>query len=236
MNLRQRLYSLSHNPAIGVMSFVNEVLTVVRQLESIKRKPQKDETTDKLLIGLHSSFAAIHTKLALHMPEPSIKEITAALKEFENNETLKPSFSTPIDSAIKEESLLYANKAHRHGSGGGVPRTRYDDFDWGNMKNGDGVCFCCGRSSHVAQNCMADMPTDVKERILNYHAHRAHIATEDTLSLALAQLPADDPLTLALSRDYHAHTAIDSSGWCVFGPDEDVPIEFRTADGYVSDD
>jgi hypothetical protein len=38
---------------------------------------------------------------------------------------------------------------------------------------------------------------------------RAHIATENTLSLALAQLPADDPLTLALSRDHHAHTAID---------------------------
>ena len=235
MNLRQRLYSLSHNPAIGVMSFVNEVLTVVRQLESIKRKPQKDETTDKLLIGLHSSFAAIHTNLALRMPEPSIKEITAALKEFEDNETLKPSFFTPIDSAIKE-SLLYANKAHRHGSGGGVPRTRYDDFDWDNTKNRDGVCFCCGRSSHIAQNCMADMPTDIKERILNHHAHCAHIATEDTLSLALAQLPADDPLTLALSRDYHAHTAIDSSGWRVFGPDEDVPMEFRTADGYVSDD
>ena len=77
---------------------------------------------------------------------------------------------------------------------------------------------------------------DVKEHILNHHAHRAHIATEDTLSLALAQLPADDPLTLALSRDHYAHTAIDSPCWCLFRPDEDVPIEFQTADGYVSDD
>jgi hypothetical protein len=83
---------------------------------------------------------------------------------------------------------------------------------------------------------MADMPMDVKEHILNHHAHRAHIATEDTLSLALAQLPADDPLTLALSRDHYAHTAIDSPCWCLFRPDEDVPIEFQTADGYVSDD
>ena len=53
----------------------------------------------------------------------------------------------------------------------------------------------------------------------------AHIATEDTLSLALAQLPADDLLTLALSRDHHVHTTIDSSGWRIFGPNEDVPIE-----------
>jgi hypothetical protein len=88
MNLRQQLYLLSHNPAVGVTPFVNEVLSVVHQLESIKRKPQKDEITDKLLISLHSSFAAVHTNLSLRTPEPSIKEITAALKEFEDNETL----------------------------------------------------------------------------------------------------------------------------------------------------
>jgi hypothetical protein len=236
MNLHQRLYLLSHNPMVSIMPFVNEVLTVVRQLESIKRKPQKDEITDKLLIGLHSSFAAVHTNLSLHTPEPSVKEITATLKEFEDNETLRPSFSAPINSSIKEETLLYANKAHRQGSRATGSRTRYDDFDWGNTKSRDGVCFRCGRSSHVAQNCMADMPTDIKEPILNHHAHCAHIVTENTLSLALAQLPADDPLTLALSRDHHVHTAIDSSGWRIFGPDEDVPIEFRTSDGYVSDD
>jgi hypothetical protein len=117
------------------MPFVNEVLIVVCQLEYIKHKPQMDGITDKLLISLHSSFAAVCINLSLRMPEPFIKEITTTLKEFEDNKTLQPSFSTPIDSAIKEESLLYTNKVHRHGSGGGVPRMRYDDFDWGNTKN-----------------------------------------------------------------------------------------------------
>ena len=199
MNLRQWLYSLSHNPTVGIMPFVNEVLTVVHQLESIKCKPQKDEIMDKLLISLHSSFAAVRTNLSLCTPEPSVKEITATLKEFEDNETLQPSFSALINSSIKEETLLYANKAHHQGSRATGSRTRYDNFDWGNTKSQDGVCFRCGHSSHITQNCMADMPMDVKECILNHHTHRAHIATENTLSLALAQLPADDPLTLALS-------------------------------------
>jgi hypothetical protein len=79
----------------------------------------KDEITDKPLIGLHSLFATICTNLALHMPKPSIKEITATLKEFEDNEMLHPSFFTPIDSVIKDESTLYTNKGHCHGSGGG---------------------------------------------------------------------------------------------------------------------
>jgi len=253
MNLRQRFYSLSHDPTIGVIPFTNQVLAVVRQLESIKRKPQVDEITDKLLIGLDPSFAPVRTNLALRNPEPSIKEITAALKEFEENETLRPAYSAPNDS-IKQESLLYANKAGRHGSGGDGFKTKFEDFDWGNSRRCEGVCWRCGRSGHVAQNCVADMPADVKERILNHHAHfttsepddiaQAHLATDNINSILaptilsqdqLAHFAPDDPLILALSTNHQAHTAID--GACrIFGPDEDVPVEFRTTDGYVSDD
>jgi len=32
------------------------------------------------------------------------------------------------------------------------------------------------------------------------------------------------------------HIAVDPSRWCIFGPDEDVLPEFRTADGHVSDE
>jgi hypothetical protein len=234
MNLRQHFYALSHDPTVGVMPFVNDVLTVVCQLESIKRKPMKDEITDKLLIGLHSSFAVVRTNLSLCTPEPSINEISATLKEFEDNETLRPSFSAPIDSVIKDESALYANKGYHHGSGGGGSKLKFDDFDWGNSKGRDGVCFRCGRSGHVAGKCVADMPADAKEHVLNHHAH---FATDNTnLSAALAHLPADDPLVLALSQDHQAHTAIDPVGWRIFGPDEDVPPQFRTVDGYVSDE
>jgi hypothetical protein len=68
------------------------------------------------------------------MPEPSIKEITTTLKEFEDNEILRPSFSAPIDSVIKDESALYTNKGHRHGSRGGGSKPWFDDFDWGHLK------------------------------------------------------------------------------------------------------
>jgi len=244
MNLRQHFYSLSHDPTIGVIPFTNQVLTVVRQLESIKRKPQIDEITDKLLIGLDPSFTAVRTNLALCNPEPSIKEITAALKEFEENETLRPAYSAPND-LIKQETLLYANKTGCHGSGGGGFRSKFGDFDWGNSKRREGVCWRCGRSGHVAQNCVADMPADVKEHVLNHHAHfttsesddiaHAHLATDKINSATLAptvlsqdqltHFAPNDPLVLTLSANHQAHTAIDSA-WRVFRPDEDVPLEF----------
>jgi len=73
---------------------------------------------------------------------------------------------------------------------------------------------------------VADMPTEVKKCFLNNHTHCAHIVTKDTLSLALTQLPADDPLIVALSQDHHAHTATDSANWHIFRPNKDVPIKF----------
>jgi len=83
MNLCQHFNALSHDPAAGVMPFINNVLAVVRQLKAISCKLQNNKITDKLLIGLHSSFAAICTNLSLRTPEPSIKEITAALKRIQ---------------------------------------------------------------------------------------------------------------------------------------------------------
>ena len=73
MNLHQCFYALSHNPATGVMPFINKVLAIVQQLESIKHKHKNDEITNKLLISLHSLFATVCTNLSLHTPEPSIK-------------------------------------------------------------------------------------------------------------------------------------------------------------------
>src|SRR6266481_1122003 len=101
MNLHQCFYSLSHDPAISVIPFTNQVLTIVHQFQSIKRKPQVDEITNKHLIGLNPSFAPVCTNLVICNLKPPIKEITAALKEFEENETLCPAYSA-LNNSIKQ--------------------------------------------------------------------------------------------------------------------------------------
>jgi len=133
---------------------------------------------------------------------------------------------------IKEESLLYAHKDSHHGSRGGGSKPKFDDFDWGNSKGQDGVCFRCSHSGHVVGKCVANMPTDAKAHVLNHHAH---VATEDLFSLAVAQFPADDPLILALAEGHQAHTAIENAP-CIISVIEDVPEEFQAVNGYVSDD
>ena len=227
--------------------------------------------TNCWLVFTHHLMPFTQTLCFAHLNLPS-KKSPLLSRNSKTMKPLNPPFLLSSTLPIKEKSLLYANKAHCYGSGGGVPRTRYDNFDWGNTKNRDGICFHCGSSSHITQNCMAYMPTDVKECILNHHAHHAHtvqfqsirhhllklrkellplsakigcdvwlmnwlklysIVTKDTLTVLLS---CSFELTLALSWDHNAHTAIDPSGWCIFGPDEDVPIKFQTANGYISND
>ncbi|KAF7979225.1 hypothetical protein HWV62_43182 [Athelia sp. TMB] len=138
---------------------------------------------DKLLIGLDSSFSAVRTALALRSPEPSVKDIIAALKQFEDNEMLHTTTSgsapSDFDPYIKTETALYAGRTRGSGGGGGGYRGDGDDsFDWGNTKRRDMVCWRCGRAKHIAQNCIYDMPKDVKDRIMAGAGHTANIAMD----------------------------------------------------------
>jgi len=45
------------------------------------------------------------------------------------------------------------------------------------MKNREGVCY--GRPQHIAQFCIANMPDDVKRRILDHSTHIATIEPDD---------------------------------------------------------
>lgn len=167
MALRQQFYSLRHNTATSVTAFISAVLSITRQLEAIKHKPAKDEITDKLLIGLDPSFSAIRTTLSLRKPEPTLGEITAALKEFELNEpNLKSAAANPFSpvETFYVNGKKFINHTSRSGGGGGA---LCNECDWGNTKKREGVCWRCGRPGHVAQYCVADMPDDVKRRILD---------------------------------------------------------------------
>ena len=45
---------------------------------------------------------------------------------------------------------------------------RGDEFDRGNTKGREGICFWCGKSGHITAKCVADMPPNVKTKILSH--------------------------------------------------------------------
>jgi hypothetical protein len=197
LNLRQRFHSITHDLTVGVIPFTNEVLGVVRQLDAIGRKPLDDEIADRLLIGLDSSFTAVRTHLALRVPAPNIKQIIAALKEYEENEA-KPTMN-PL--------ALYAKPAFMKNRN---PRGKENqECDWGNRSRKEGVCWRCGRAGHVAQNCIADMPAEEKARILQPHAHVAEETQPPSSEfIGYTNLPSHDVNSLPLEMSMPLETPI----------------------------
>ena len=98
------------------------------------------------------------------------------------------------------------NNGIHHASRGGVSNGSMEEYNRGNMKKREGVCWRCGRAGHIAQNCIADMPTEIKQRILR---HCAHIAINDADQAHLADI----------NTELAAFTLI--------GPDEDVPLHLQ---------
>jgi hypothetical protein len=172
IGLRQQFYSLPHNPSLSIAVFIDAVLSIARQLDSIGHKLDDLEISDKLLIGLHHSWAPVRTVLTLRekSKKPEIEKITAALKQFEANESLLATSSplVKVEELNSGESVLVAN-----GYGGGLKgnkrRERGEEaYDWGNTKDRDDVCWRCGRGGHIAKLCIADMPQDVKQKIFDH--------------------------------------------------------------------
>jgi hypothetical protein len=84
--------------------------SIVRQLGTIGHKLDDLEITDKLLIGLHKSWAPIHTAVTLceKSEKPEIKLITSMLKQFEVNELLVAVPEPPVKvEKSKAELALY---------------------------------------------------------------------------------------------------------------------------------
>ena len=82
-------------------------------------------------------------------------DIVTAVKEYEANQIVVQSISQP--QVKVEESGNEAMAAHQGGGG---------DFDWGNSKCRERVCFWCGKPGHVTAKCIADMPSNIKNKIL----------------------------------------------------------------------
>ena len=69
-----------------------------------------------------------------------------------------------------------------------------EEYDWGNMKEREGVCWRCGQENHTAKNCIADMPEDVKQKVLD-HTHVAKVDLDEATSVSFSFVAdrGDDP-------------------------------------------
>ena len=96
----------------------------------------------------------------------------------------------PPIKAEESELTLGESALYVQSGGGGLKgykghRRHSEECDWGNTKEREGVCWRCGRKHHIVKHCIADMPEDIKWKVLD-HAHVADIDPEAMLSKLFA--------------------------------------------------
>ena len=162
---------------------------------------------DTLLISLHSSFAAVCTNLSFCTPKPTIKEITSALKKFDDTKTMCSCILLHLTPQSKERLSCKQTKVIIMATTEVGLERNLMILTGGNTKGHDNACFHCGHSGHITQKCIADMPCDVKDHILSQHTH---VVTLDDIAYAHLTTNNIDSLTptpLILSQDQLIHLA-----------------------------
>jgi len=185
-------YSVRHDPTKPVSLFIETVQSISRQLKTIGHAPGPNEVEDIILLRLDSSFEPIRSSLITRKDIPTLIEIIAAVKQFEQNQEI----INPDRWAKKEEDIDAMVSAKTFG-------TKFTTFDWGNQEKRDGVCYRCGKSGHVAAKCIHDMPKKVKDAI---------IGNKSEESAEVAQIEEDFDDYAFLADDVHHDFSSDHLG------------------------
>jgi hypothetical protein len=208
LSFRHQFYNIHHDPSKPVSIFIDEVQSIARQLTSISRPPGKDEVEDIILLRLDTSFEAIRSSLITRATSPSLTEIISAIKQFEINQRVSYSSfaSPPIKTEVNDAMAAFhrGRSQKPHKIRGIIPMSDTSvygpvansdrEFDWGNTKDTPGACFRCGTPGHVAANCVHDMPSAIKFKIvsakpnqINHSANVAEISDDDYAFLGLVE-------------------------------------------------
>ena len=180
VELRKRFYSVEHDPSKPIDIYIQQILDAKGQLVAIGHKIEDVEVKDVILMNLHSSYETVKLSLLTQPTEPSLDVIRSILNS--SSPIIDAPFaikSEPTDTALatkfrkKDSHRTHSTACRRndtgsngHGHSKSVEGILDDKgFRWGDV-TGDN-CHRCGREGHIAALCVADMPPDIKSRILS---------------------------------------------------------------------
>lgn len=179
------LTHVEHDPLVNIEVFIDAVDNYCQILKGMNH-PVPDSEQVNILIGqLDASMTEATTALLTRDPIPTLDNVKDYLRIYSRAHSSSDSHPFPIKEEPKDEVLM-ANAA-RPGrfsrgtsgfnsdaapSGGSVPPasnsnfSRGKGFRWCAAVHND-QCRRCGREGHIADRCVADMPQDIKDWVLN---------------------------------------------------------------------
>lgn len=179
---RDALDAVEHDTSRSMDFYIQTVTIAFEVLKNLGETISDTTIGDHILRHLHSSYHPVRTTILAQETEPSLAKIKAILLG-----------SASSDSYVKSEpadAVLAARSGGRQGGGSGRenPKSRQDlvidgfregKFHWCEKDNGDN-CHRCGREGHISRLCVRDMPSSIKDLVLQgARAHAARHAYRD---------------------------------------------------------
>jgi hypothetical protein len=172
---RETLDTIEHDSSCPMDYYIQTVTTGFEALKNLS------DTTigDHILRHLHSSYHPVRTTILAQETKPSLAKIKAILLGSASSDTYIK--SEPSDAAFA------ARFGGSHGGGSGKEKStsrqepvtdgfREGKFTWCNKDNADS-CHRCGCDGHISRLCARDMPSSIRELVLQGgRTHAARLA------------------------------------------------------------
>ncbi|KAG6864478.1 hypothetical protein C0991_009226 [Blastosporella zonata] len=192
--------AILHDPTCPIKIYIQATTAAFQALKDLKESISNTTIGDHLLRHLDPSYFAVRTSILSQETEPDLAKIKATLIG-----------SASSDYAIKTEVGLSARPGGIERFGRGKPSRsepavegfNEGKFTWCDKANSD-ACHRCGRDGHISRLCARDMPSPIKDLVIQggkdhlcKKARRAYADVEE-------QYSDDDNIS---EDNVHAHTA-----------------------------
>ncbi|KAG6875133.1 hypothetical protein C0992_005099 [Termitomyces sp. T32_za158] len=169
--------TVEHNPSRPIEIYIQAVIAAFKALENLSESISETAIGDHHLCHLNPSYHTICTSILAQETESNLNKIKS---------TLIGSASSEYITVKSETGLLAWKENGRTQKKPVTDEFREGKFTWCKKLNGDS-CHCCGHDGHISYFCTCDMPSAIKDLVLQGAKDHAH----EKAQYAYASLYAD---------------------------------------------
>ncbi|KAJ3967210.1 hypothetical protein EV361DRAFT_931797 [Lentinula raphanica] len=200
VNIWHRFTHVHHDIDRPIGVYISQVDSLVRALEGFGYRPSTTFHLYTLLDNLDSTYRSVRSAIYNMSPIPTLETVKAKIA----SECVDHADLDSDDPVVKTEGAYaarFGSSQYPHRSGGSN-RTSGDDgkFRWCSANHPD-QCRRCGRTGHISDRCIHDMPQHVKDWVISGapKSGRNHSDDSDTTAAASVAEADSPPMAFAAS-------------------------------------
>lgn len=160
MTYKRALYTPVHDPSCPISDYINGVVAASDGLGRLQHSVPKNDVVDSIIMNLHESWTLQRTLLMSHKTEPDLAIVKEQLLRHERDNKL-------LDAPDEAHAARSGGRSsHRKPPRPARSRSRSPKYDWLNTKGRD-ACHRCGLPGHRSSRCVSDMPSHIKDQIMD---------------------------------------------------------------------